>query len=129
MLPGMGIFACSSCVQNGVARPVALKEISNLKIAPWGEEEVKSLRAYQESELFLPFLCEQNHILEVSQRGLLCFHCHTLQVWAYPWTLDWSWIDPNDAAGKAVRNPPPTPWKETAVALDLPEPDENATED
>jgi hypothetical protein len=73
--------------------------------APFADEQVASLNAYQKSEYVHPYTCgaETCHYRDVigddlpmaaDRGGLHCingFGCKYTQTWAHTWTADWSW--------------------------------------
>jgi len=68
-----------------------------LSYAPWTEDEVKSLNAFQESGFVHPFTCNKEsgfkHDLTATRDGWVCNECGTMvqQDWAHTWMADWSW--------------------------------------
>jgi hypothetical protein len=70
--------------------------------APWSEDQVASLNAYQESGHFHPFTCGQRdddgeaHLLRATREGWYCPKCAAQgkdysQAWCHGWMADWSW--------------------------------------
>ncbi len=61
--------------------------------APFTEEQVKSLNAYQKSQYVHPYTCVcGNHIpLIATKDGWVCKKCAYKQNWAHNFTADWSW--------------------------------------
>jgi len=72
------------------------EDIDNKVTAPWTNEQISSLRAYQRSDNHTPFVCEENQVFEVGTQRLVCFRCRKehllnsapMQFWAYDWNLD-----------------------------------------
>jgi DNA-directed RNA polymerase subunit RPC12/RpoP len=92
VLPHMNVFLCMTCIQQGGCKVFAEDEIINKTPAPWTEEQILSLNAYQKSEHFIQFVCGQGHKLIADGNGLRCKTCSSFILrWAYPWTLDESW--------------------------------------
>lgn len=90
----MDCWLCPSCAQQAPWAVIAVEEISNRSFAPWTSGEVDSLREYQQSEVYLPFVCDQHHVLRPTKFGMKCNYCPKfILAWAYPWALDWSWKD------------------------------------
>ena len=60
--------------------------------APWTDDQVNSLNAYQESAYCHPFTCRHG-ILEATKDGWCCpyFNEECSQDWAHSWMVDWSW--------------------------------------
>jgi hypothetical protein len=83
---------------------------------------VRSLSGYQCSNSFLPFVCENQHLLQVTFAGLECAECNFYLKWSYDWTLDWSWknFEGPGGAGVCAEIPPTNPLGEISVALELP---------
>lgn len=70
--------------------------------APWTDDQVRSLNAYQESGFMHPFICSEHvddnlhadyEVLVASRDGWHCPvpGCAWHQVWAWAWMADWSW--------------------------------------
>jgi hypothetical protein len=79
--------------------PIKESDIDNKVVAPWTAEQVASLQEYQTAAEYAPFVCPADHIFTAAPEGLVCFQCRKEQLlnsdpmhlWAYDWTLDWSW--------------------------------------
>lgn len=66
--------------------------------APFTDEQVLSLNAFQRGEKSRPFTCaacsrayKGEHVLVAGRNGLACRGCDFRQSWAIDWMLDWSW--------------------------------------
>jgi hypothetical protein len=58
----------------------------------WTDDQVKSLKARQNSWEFHPYTCVCGAgTLEVSNEGLYCTECGYTQTWAYSSDLNWGW--------------------------------------
>ena len=70
-------------------------------IAPWSEDQVTSLNAFQNSGAFHAYTCRaggaEHAPLVATTLGWRCENCDYQQIWAHEWTADWSWRD--DPAG------------------------------
>lgn len=121
VLPFMPAFICKHCESS--ERTYREDEIANKRFAKWKSDEVKSLAGYQQSDSFLPFICERLHVLEATLTGLHCSDCNFWVKWAYDWTLDWSWkkLDDSGGTGVRVRNPSPHPLGDISIALEQPD--------
>lgn len=92
VLPFMAAYVCIDCHRKGLQRAVPVSEITNKYSAPWTPEQVASLKEYQRSNRFLPFVCPSRHILVPQPDGLICPNCPGFSLkWVYPWVLDSSW--------------------------------------
>lgn len=67
-------------------------------LAPWTEDQVASLNAYQEESESSPFVCMNGgHILVAAEDGWFCEICkgfcniNVTQNWCHDWMADWSW--------------------------------------
>ena len=74
-------------------------------LAPFTDDQVASLNAYQESEYVHPYTCGadfchdrdvigEDFPLAADRAGLHCIGgsgCDYRQEWAHAWTADWSW--------------------------------------
>lgn len=89
----MNVYVCFDCVEDGKAKPFSEEEIDNKTFAPWEPQQIESLRAYQQSTAFFPFVCKYNHdhILTAQKNALVCDQCGDKRTWAYEWMLDFSW--------------------------------------
>lgn len=124
LLPHMNYPICESCQSLGKGKVLSEEEIENRIEAHWTDSQVQSLAAYQDSETFLPFVCDRGHRLQANNDLLTCEICQFNLTWAYDWTLDWSWklLEPPAGAGSRAKLPPGNPLKSASIALDLPEP-------
>lgn len=62
--------------------------------APWADEVVASLNAYQDAGVMHPFTCgrpECSTNLLASRAGWVCPRCGYVQDWCWGWMADWSW--------------------------------------
>jgi hypothetical protein len=70
--------------------------------APWTEDQVRSLNAYQACLCWHPFTCGQReadgtpHVLEATTEGWYCPKCKAnnkcyVQNWCHDFMADWSW--------------------------------------
>lgn len=63
--------------------------------APFTDEQVASLNAYQKSGVFHDFTCGDEHAGERSliatREGWICPTCEYTQVWAWLWMADCTW--------------------------------------
>jgi ribosomal protein S27AE len=61
--------------------------------APFTEDQVASLNAYQKSEFVHPFTCVcGDHIpLVATKDGWICNKCAYTQKWAHDFMADWAW--------------------------------------
>lgn len=63
--------------------------------APWNDDQVASLNAYQESGVFHPFTCgsgEEQVDLTATHDGWIARKSGpVVQTWAHKWMADWSW--------------------------------------
>lgn len=62
-------------------------------MAPFEENQINSLKAFQERSIFHPYTCHESEhgTLSVSYKGMYCERCNYIQKWADEWTTDWSW--------------------------------------
>lgn len=61
--------------------------------APWSEEVVEALNAFQDSGVMHPYTCpECGHMLVATHNGWICLHDEYLQTWAHPFTADQEWV-------------------------------------
>ncbi len=106
-----GSLANNSCKLRAVYqlhhRMVVRKEVmevdngANVSYAPWTNDEVASLNAYQESGFFHPFTGRndllprgKDDILVATNDGWISKVDPELsQTWAHAWMADWSWKD------------------------------------
>lgn len=74
--------------------------------APFTEEQVKSLNAYQRSGYFHPFTCgndncphkrHEHSVLYAKTDGWHCPNCNYTQNWAHVWMANWEWKKNFDA--------------------------------
>ncbi|HEY6018491.1 MAG TPA: hypothetical protein VIY48_00890 [Candidatus Paceibacterota bacterium] len=75
-----------------------MKPKSNDKFvwAPFTEDQVASINAYQASNVGHPFTCGSNRhkeqaLLIAQVNGWYCPLCDYGQSWAWNWMADWSW--------------------------------------
>ena len=129
VLPNMPVHVCGACAKEQGMELVSWDDVDNKLAPPWTSQQIASLQSYQQSPTFVPFMCDEQHMMIAEEDGLRCNVCMTHQIWTYDWTLDWSWkmLEPPDTSGCPAKTPPPNPSKETSVALELPTPEE--TED
>ena len=67
--------------------------------APFTDDQVVSLNAYQASGVMHPFTCGQRDLpghkpsdrLWASTNGWFCEHCDYTQDWAHGFMADWGW--------------------------------------
>lgn len=70
--------------------------------APFTQDQVWSLNAYQDSAPFHPYTCpnrtthpddgrRDRGILIATTLGWTCPHCTYTQTWAHQWTANWTW--------------------------------------
>ncbi len=119
----MAVFACLNCYRETTLKAVTEKDITNGKNAPWSQSELDSLRRYQLSKAYFPFVCINDHTFAVLPEGLSCANCAQQQTWAYNWTLDWSWFEllpPSDQHGAPVPKRPKVPQNDRDVSLPVP---------
>jgi hypothetical protein len=74
----------------------AMSELKGgLLYAPFTEDQVKSLAAFQADPWMHPFTCRDNHagdrVLKIGMTGWTCAACDYAQDWCHPWMADWSW--------------------------------------
>jgi len=68
--------------------------MSNQIAAPFSDDQVASLNAYQASDSFHPFTCgslECREVLQADSDGWSCAKCSYRQDWAHEFMADWSW--------------------------------------
>jgi hypothetical protein len=68
--------------------------VSEQAWAPFTDEHVASLNAYQVEGAGHPFTCETDNcrgILQATHDGWHCWNCDYRQGWAWSWMADWSW--------------------------------------
>lgn len=129
VLPDMPVYICGACAKKEGRQAVSWDDVDNKLAPPWTSKQIASLQGYQQSSTFVPFTCDEQHLMIAQEDGLRCNRCRTHQVWTYDWTLNWSWklLEPPETSGWPSKTPSPNPSKETAAALELPTPEE--TED
>lgn len=110
-MDALGAFACAECQRHYDWFLKKQEPNKNTTNAPWSKDQLQSLRAYQSSDIFLPYVCEKGHVMTPERENLLCTTCGQKQAWAYSWTIDGTW-----RPGNADANPtgsrsflPPTP--------------------
>lgn len=64
--------------------------------APFTDDQVASLNAFQDSGTMHPFTCNRpwcEGVLKAEADGLWCAaqYCSYVQFWAHGWMADWSW--------------------------------------
>ncbi len=63
--------------------------------APFTEDQVASINAYQKSGVFHPFTCgcgDCRAVLRANTHGMVCDACHGwTQKWVHKFMADWSW--------------------------------------
>jgi ribosomal protein S27AE len=61
--------------------------------APFTDDEVASLNAYQKSNLGHPYTCEcgDHVILIATTDGWVCSRCAYTQTWCHDFTANWDW--------------------------------------
>ena len=62
--------------------------------APFTDDQVKSLKEYQESGIFHPFTCggkDCREDLEPTNNGWVCKSCEYTQDWCHEWMANWEW--------------------------------------
>jgi hypothetical protein len=62
--------------------------------APWSDDEVESLNAYQAAGVMHPFTCgnDSAHLpLRATADGWSCSCCEYEQTWAHGFMTDWRW--------------------------------------
>jgi hypothetical protein len=81
---------------------LAYRVMSQILEAPWNDDQVTSLNAYQACRRHHPFTCVEgepdgtHHILEAAREGWFCPRClpkgkQYVQTWCYDYMADWSW--------------------------------------
>lgn len=56
----------------------------NRRYAPWTKDEVAMLKARQDNNFLVPYICDEGHILEPTVNGWKCKHCKEFeQNWCY----------------------------------------------
>lgn len=126
VLPGMAAYFCADCAHVRGARAIDWSEIDNSRMAPWSSHQIASLNGYQGSATFLPFVCDQQHVLVALEDGLRCSQCNCEQRVTYDWTLNWTWklLEPPLGDGVPARNTPDGPVQDAAISLEEPEVDD-----
>lgn len=80
---------------------------SGMRDAPFTDDEVESLAAYQEEcGILHPFTCgECNNRdgLKIKAEGFYCPDCNYKQTWCHEWMTDWSWV--SSAVANLTMNP------------------------
>jgi hypothetical protein len=67
----------------------------DMTTAPWTDDQVSSLNAFQDAGVFHPFTCggcSNRDGLVAQNDGWHCPDCDYSQTWAHYWTADWSWV-------------------------------------
>jgi len=62
--------------------------------APWSEDQVKSLNAFQRSKNVHPYTCGGDNCREVlfaTKAGWVCRKCEYTQDWALDFMANWVW--------------------------------------
>jgi len=68
-----------------------LKEQADYTYPPWTDDEVESLKKFQEKGYFHPFTCSCGKNLVPTSAGWVCSDDTYIQDWAYRFMTDWSW--------------------------------------
>lgn len=55
--------------------------------APWSDEQVERLNAWQTRGDVHPFTCPEGHDLRATTGGWVCGHCAYTQNWAHPFMV------------------------------------------
>ena len=63
--------------------------------APWTQDQVDSLNAYQKSELHHEYTCDKHHVLVAHENGWICPSCTYQQNWCHDWSANWQWKQDN----------------------------------
>lgn len=63
--------------------------------APFNDNQVISLNAYQALTCGHPFTCNCGNLLRATDKGWICTLDDYKQDWAYEHMADWSWVDYN----------------------------------
>lgn len=68
----------------------------NRIIAPWTDDQVTSLNAFQADGRMHEFTCNWGHhclvrSLTATKDGWVCKGCPYKQAWAYDWMCNWEW--------------------------------------
>jgi hypothetical protein len=64
-------------------------------LAPWSDEVINSLNAFQIYGTMHEYTCKNGHgLLVATTNGWACSKCDYTQDWAHSWTADWSWREP-----------------------------------
>jgi DNA-directed RNA polymerase subunit RPC12/RpoP len=92
VLPHMAAYVCHDCAAKPDYQPIRESDLAGKSYAPWSDQEVSSVNAYQLSDFFLPFVCNYEHHLMATKDGLVCPECIGFKIpWAYSWMLDGTW--------------------------------------
>ncbi len=92
ILPHMTALVCLPCAAKPGCAPVNEYDVSNKSFPPWNEQELSMITAYQFSNIFLPFVCDADHLLVAKRDSLICERCVGFEVtWVYTWMLDMEW--------------------------------------
>lgn len=60
--------------------------------APWTEDQVESLNAYQQAGVMHPFTSAAGEVLVATREGWVeVAGGPVVQTWAHEWMADWSW--------------------------------------
>lgn len=63
-------------------------------IAPFSQDQVRSINAYQRDGLYHPFTCGESHPLVATGMGLYCPEDGKFkQFWVHDFMADWSWLE------------------------------------
>jgi hypothetical protein len=76
--------------------------MSGILVAPWNEDQVRSLNSYQACGWCHPFTCGErepdgtHHVLVATSKGWHCLSCFArgkdyVQTWCHDFMADWSW--------------------------------------
>jgi hypothetical protein len=95
-------------------KPTTRKGVDGKLTAPFTRDEVWSLNAYQDAQIFHPYTCPNCDILRwgsnmrlvATALGWVCRNtrengCQYVQYWAHDWTADWRWKQ--DQKGVSLR--------------------------
>ena len=71
--------------------------MSDKVFAPFTDEQVASINAYQAYDICCPFCCADRDCLAVLQAtpgGMVCPRCGSRREWVYWFMADWTWSYP-----------------------------------
>ena len=128
----MDVWLCPECIPIAKWPVYEEGDITNQRFSPWTAKEVESLKAYQRSMAYFPFVCAAHHVLQVTQMALHCPLCFFALEWTYPWTLDWSWKEDlgyrGDEPNAPVPRRPMKPLGGKEIALNEPRSEKNSAD-